>query len=288
TMSKFIYGCGYLGLRVARLWRERGDSVAALTRSAGRANDLQQHGIVPVVGDITDSGSLSSLDFEQVDTVLFAVGFDRQSGKSIEEVYVDGLRNVLAVLPDSISRFVYISTTGVYGQSDGQVVDEDSPCDPRRPGGKACLAAEQMIQAHGLAEKSIILRLAGIYGPDRVPRKKDLMSGRLEASTRGHLNLIHVEDAAEVVLADESSTIVPAIYVVSDGNPVPRLEYYQEICKLLNLHDVELVDPPVDSPAGQRALADKRICSDLMRKQLDVTLRFPSFREGLAAILASE
>ena len=223
-----------------------------------------------------------------VGTVLFAVGYDRKSGKSIDEVYVDGLRNVLAKLSPDIHRLIYISSTGVYGQSTGEWVDESSPCNPTRPGGKACLAAETMIAKHPLGSRAIILRLAGIYGPDRVPRKKDLLAGKLVASTSGHLNLIHVDDAADVVLAAESSSGVPATYVVSDEFPVPRRQYYEEICRLLGLTDVEYVDPPVDSPAGQRALADKRIRSDRLRESLDIALKYPTFREGLAEILRSK
>ena len=79
------------------------------------------------------------------------------------------MRNVLAALPAETGRLIYISTTGVYGPADGDWVDEVTPPDPQREGGRASLAAEQVLAAHPLGQRSVILRLAGIYGPGRVP-----------------------------------------------------------------------------------------------------------------------
>ena len=91
--------------------------------------------------------------------MLFAVGFDRSAGASIDDVYAGGVRNVLAALPSDIGRFIYISTTGVYGNAGGEWVDEDTPPDPQRDGGRASLAAEQ-----ALAEQSARDRAASSCG----------------------------------------------------------------------------------------------------------------------------
>ena len=162
------------------------------------------------------------------------MGFDRGAGKSIKEVYVDGLKAVVQALPADIGRIIYVSSTGVYGQSSGEWVDEGSPCEPTRDGGKACLQAEAFLQSGRFGDRTIILRLAGIYGPDRVPRKADLIANK-SFPTTGHLNLIHVADAASTVLAAEERAGLPSLYVVSDGTPVLRSDYYDELRRLLNI-----------------------------------------------------
>jgi len=193
---------------------------------------------------------------------------------------------VLAAMPPAVERFVYISSTGVYGHVTGTEVDESSPCEPTRDGGKACLAAERLLMASPLATQAIILRLAGIYGPDRIPRAKDLIAGTpIDAPAAGWLNLIHVEDAARIVLLAEQRATPPKLYVVSDGQPVERGEYYRELARLLRAPAPQFIAPPADSPAAQRAASDKRVNPRRMIEELSPDLEFPSYREGLAGIV---
>ncbi len=286
-MAKLVFGCGYLGRRVARRWLKTGEEVFAVTRSANRAVELAADGLQPIVADLTVAKSLDSLP--AVDTVLFAVGYDRTAAKTIRDVYVDGLGNALAALADTLTRFIYISSTGVFGQSDGQWVDEQSPCEPTREGGKACLAAEHLLAEHPLGSRAIVLRMAGIYGPGRIPRRHDIEAGRpIAAPSDGYLNLIHVEDAADIVLAAEARAVPPCTYLVSDGHPVLRSEYYCELARLLDTGQPQFAEPPLDSPAAQRAGSDKRVSNAKMMSELLPTLVHPSYREGLAAIVASE
>ena len=189
-------------------------------------------GIEPVVADIMDPKTLKKLP--KADTVLFAVGYDRGGGHSIRQLYVDGLLDVLQHLSPEIRRFIYVSSTGVYGQSGDTWVDERSPCEPVREGGRACWEAEQRLHADPMGQRAIILRMAGIYGPGRIPRQKELQAGvPIEAPSEGYLNLIHVDDAASAVIAAERQAPLPALYCVSDGHPVIRGEYFRELAELL-------------------------------------------------------
>ena len=288
-MTKLIFGCGYLGERVARRWRDAGDNVAVVTRSVERAAEFQRHGFHAIFADVTQPEAL--VDLPNADTVLFSVGFDRSTDRSICEVYAGGVKNVLAALPSDIGHFIYISTTGVYGDAGGAWVDEDTPPDPQRDGGRASLAAEMELFASPFADRAIVLRLAGIYGPDRVPFLELLQAGQpIPAATDGYLNLIHVEDAAAVVVAaanfpEAAQSRKRQIFCVSDGHPVRRGDYYREAARLLGAPEPQFTAPDPNSPRAARAASDRRIRNERMLAELGVKLAYPDYRAGLAAIL---
>ena len=283
-MTKLIIGCGYLGQRVARKWRDAGKAVVVVTRSDSRAEAFRQQGYQAILADVTRPETLTQLPIAE--SVLFAVGFDRASKNSIQQVYADGLRNVLAALPAKTGRLVYISTTGVYGPADGAWVDEVTPPDPRREGGRASLAAEQLLAAHPLGRRSVILRLAGIYGSARIPFIRELRTNEpIAAPASGWLNLIHVDDAVEVVIAAYALAPFvdgPRVYCVSDGQPVQRGEFYSELARQIGAQPPRFVEPDTNSPRAARAEANRRIGNERMLADLRVTLTHPDYRAGLA------
>jgi nucleoside-diphosphate-sugar epimerase len=289
-MKGLIFGCGYLGQRVAIRWREGGAEVCVVTRSAARADNFNKEGYEAIVADVTRPETLKNLP--TADVVLFSVGHDRTVGQSIEDVYSGGVRNVLNVLPPSVQRFIYISTTGVYGPAEGDWVDERTPPDPRREGGRASLAAEQAVASHPLGANSFILRLAGLYGPGRVPFLKELQAGDpIPAPSQGYLNLIHVDDAAATVIAADRLPAFddgPRIYCVSDGHPVERGEFYCEVARPIGASYPKFVEPDPESPRAARAAADRRIRNARMIQELNVKLAYPDYRAGLAAILETQ
>jgi len=304
--TSLVAGCGYLGLRVARLWRDSGHTVVAVTRSPSRAVEFAREHLGTIVADVTRPESLEELSLFpalarvtgsrlQLDTVLFAVGYDRRADPDIHTVYAHGIQNVLAALPSSVNRVIYISTTGVYGSAGGGWVDEETPPDPQREGGRASLAAEEALRRHSLGRRSVILRLAGIYGPGRVPHIEKLRGGEpIAAPSAGWLNLIHVDDAARIVvtadqwLASRGADEGPHVFCVSDGSPVVRADYYAEAARLLGAPPPTFSAPPADSPAAARALSNRRVSNAKLLRTLDVELAYPSYREGLAAILAEQ
>jgi nucleoside-diphosphate-sugar epimerase len=297
TTTKLIFGCGYLGQRVAERWKNSGHRVTIITRSAERAQEFRRTGYEAIVADITKSESLRQLP--KAETVLYSVGYDRKSttpGSSIEEVYAGGVRHVLAALDSNVSRFIYISTTGVYGAGDGDWVDETTPTDPQRDGGRASLAAEQLLAASSLKTRGVILRLAGLYGPGRVPFLDELHRGEpIPAISTGYLNLIYVDDAADVVVAaakfDPKDFLTtnpgPRIYCASDGHPVERGEYYSEVARQIGMPPPSFIAPNPNSPRAQRAASSRRISNERMLNELRVTLAYPDYRCGLTASLGA-
>jgi nucleoside-diphosphate-sugar epimerase len=296
--TKLVFGCGYLGLRVARRWRGAGRHVMAVTRSEDCSLELAREGLFTIGADVTQPQSLACLSElpelggRRVDCVLFAVGYDRSPGQCIERVYAGGVQNVLAALPRSVIRFIYISTTGVYGSGDGGWVDEHTPPDTQRDGGRASLAAEQLLAAHPIGANSVILRLAGLYGPDRVPYIDALRAGQpIAAPTHGYLNLIHVDDAAAAVLAADRLPGFddgPRVYCISDGQPVERGEYYREVARQIGAPAPKFIEPDANSPRSARAESNRRVRNTRMLNELNVNLAYPDYRAGLAAILETQ
>jgi nucleoside-diphosphate-sugar epimerase len=284
---KLIFGCGYLGRHVAKLGRDAGEHINVVTRSNERAVRFRQQGFDAITADVTQPETLTNLPGAAV--VLFAVGFDHTSGQTITSVFSGGVRNVLAALPEDTGRFIYISTTGVYGDAAGGWIDERTPTDPRREGGRAALAAEQALAAHRLGNNAVILRLAGLYGPGRVPFLDKLRAGEaIPAIPDGYLNLIHVDDAARVVLAADQLAPFrdgPRIYCVSDGEPVRRGDYYREVARQIGAPPPQFITPDLASPRAARAEADRRVRNARMLEELNVQLMYPDYRTGLAAIV---
>ena len=285
-MRDFIFGYGYLGCRIATRWLKQSDTVYAATRKKENISLIKSAGLQPVILDVTEADSLQELP--EVDRVVFAVGYDRSSGRSIDQIYVQGLANVLKSLPDSVQHFVYVSSTGVYAQSDGGWVDETSACLPIRPGGKACLAAEQLIRNDDrFRQRSTILRFAGIYGPQRVPNIELVRQGQpIPCAEHGYLNLIHVDDAATIVDLVSHSKPNGQTFLVSDGQPVERREFYLEVGRLLE-RNVQFIQPADDSNRRRRADSNKRCSNQKLLGEFPISFQYPSYRQGLASIVGA-
>jgi nucleoside-diphosphate-sugar epimerase len=274
-MSNLIIGCGYLGQRVAALWRAHGRHVHATTRRNDQAG-LQ--GCDPVICDVLDRASVAHLP--AADTVLYAVGFDRTSGASMRSVYVDGLANVLANLPPP-ARFIYISSSSVYGQTDGAWVDEDSATEPREESGRIVVAAEDVLRER--TPTAVILRFSGIYGPGRLLRRKAIEAGDpIVGDVDKWLNLVHVDDGAAAVLAADANATPGRAYNICDDQPVRRRDFYAELARLLGAPPPRFVPPP---PLAQlpHESANRRIRNARMKEELHVKLRYAGYLQGLAA-----
>ncbi len=280
---KLIVGCGYLGLRVARRWIDAGHAVAGVVRNERSSDALTRAGVLAIVADVTRPETLTNLP--AADTLLYAVGYDPAGGTSRWAVYVDGLRALLDAVSPQVRRVLLISSTGVYAEQGGGWVDESSPCLPVRESGQALLAAERVLAAHRLGKCGIVLRLAGIYGPGRLPRRAEIASDEpLPVAAGEQMNLIYVDDAAAAILAAEAHAQPPRTYIVSDGHPIERREYFAELCRQSSLPPPAFRDPLPGELVGRRG-GDKRVSNTRMLAELQVKLAYSSFREGLAAAI---
>ena len=285
--TRLVVGCGYLGMRVARRWIEAGDRVFGITRSPARAAVLASNGITPVVCDVTSRADspADSLSWERiralppVATVFWAVGFDRASGTTHREVHVDGLARLLDALADS-PRVIFSSSTGVWGDEGGGIVTEHTPTNPSREAGQVLVEAESLLRGHAKGP-GVALRFAGLYGPDRLPRLDELRAGRpIAADPDSWLNLIHIDDAASVVCAVAAAADPRPLYVVSDGHPVLRRDWYGHLATITG-SPMPTWDPSLPRTRG----ADKRIDPSLLFRDLHIELAHPDSLRGIESAL---
>ncbi len=280
--TTLIVGCGYLGRRVGRLLSMRGERVFGTTRSAERADELARWGIEPVIADVLTPGSLAGLP--EANRVLYCVGFDRSKGMPIRMVSVDGLRHALGHLIDRAGRLVFASSTGVYGQVDGEWVDEDSPTEPRTESGRATLDAEKVVRSYGAdcGLQAVILRFSGLYGPGRIMRRESLLKGEpIAGDPDKFLNLIHIDDAASVAVAALDRGRSGGLYLASDDRPAPRREFYGLAAEGLK------AAPPRFSATGAED-SNKRVKNARMRAELGVILAYPDIRAGVPTAIDAE
>jgi nucleoside-diphosphate-sugar epimerase len=237
-------------------------------------------GLKPVVGNVLDPDSLRKLP--AAETVLYAVGFDRTSSASKRSVYVDGVSNALRAVSATCARFIYVSSTSVYGQDGGELVDESSPTMPTEENGCICRDAEAAIRQ--LKADAIILRLAGIYGPGRLlARVEQLHRGdRLTGNSEAWLNLIHVGDAVRAVLAAETRGVLGETYLVCDDRPLRRREYYSALAESVGAPPPQFEELPADAPERKRL--NKRCVNRRLHEELRVELQFPTITSGLASL----
>lgn len=268
-----IVGCGFVGNEVVR--QSRGP-IFALTRTVERAAELREIGVEPIVGHWHDPSSLIELPL--VDTILVSVPHREDSGLGVES-HVVGLKNLRHHLP-AACKWIYLSTTGVYGDAHDEV-DELTPVQPTRIGPQVAVAAEKWLTLQFPAPQLAIIRLAGIYGPGRIPLAEKLRSGEvLQVPQAGWLNLVHVADIAAMLLQVSERDMQQALYVFSDGRPVARMDFYRTLAKLCGVDEPKFAEPDANASRSQRA-GKKRVNPQRLIAELRLTLQFPSYKEGL-------
>ena len=286
--NALIVGCGYLGCRLAG--QLSAGRVTGLVRSAAGVERLERQGIAPLRCDLAHEVS-QSLSTEGVDVWYLAP----PPGTGVKDTY---LRHFLEALDDSGQprRMVLISTTGVYGDCGGQWVDESRPPAPVVDRARRRLDAEQQLRLWG--ERSgrewVILRVAGIYGPGKLPLER-LREGRPMVAEKDApwTNRIHADDLVQVCLAAMSRGRSGGIYNVTDGNPGNMADYFNRVADMAGLPRPPVIDLEAaeDSlSAGMRSyLAEsRRIDNSRMLRELGVSLRYPDLDSGLRACFPQE
>lgn len=282
TNTLLSFGHGFSARAISTLLLPQGWRIIGTTRSADKADALADTGIEPLIFPGADLDSAIA----QATHLLISAGPDAQGDPVLRE-----LGDRIAARARAFAWVGYLSTTGVYGDHQGGWVDETAPLNPTTRRGKWRIEAEAAWAAiPGLALH--IFRLAGIYGPGRGPFAKVRDGTARRIIKPGQVfSRIHVADIAQVVAASIARPNPGAIYNLCDDDPAPPQDVIGYAANLLGLpmppaQDFETADM---TPMARSFYAEsKRVKNDLIKDELGVKLLYPTYREGLSALLDSD
>ena len=287
-MTLLVFGFGYTAQEGLDRFRSRFDRVIGTVRSHDKASAIERLGVEARVfaPDVADPRLAD--DIAEATHVIVSVP-PGSEGDPVLRCY----GRALAEAPHLV-WIGYLSTIGVYGDHRGGWVDETTPAQPTSPRSRQRLEAEQgWLDLGARSGKAVqAFRLAGIYGPGR-----NALANLKEGTARrivkpGQVfNRIHVADIARVLSASLDRPRPGAVYNLADDEPAPPQDVVAHAAALLNL------EPPPEVPFDAATLpattasfygANKRIRNDLIKGELGVALAYPTYRDGLAAILAHD
>lgn len=284
TMRVLIVGCGYVGLPLGAELVQQGHAVFGLRRSA--VDELKAVGITPLLGDITRAESLAGLPCD-FDWVVNCVASGGGGVGEYQQLYLQGTRNLVAWLAGSpLKKFVYTSSTGVYGQNDGEIVTETSLAEPEPETAKVLVETEKVLLAAAREKNfpAVILRVAGIYGPERGYLLKQYLRNEARIEGRGEriLNMIHREDLIGVIIAALQNGQTGEIYNAVDDEPVTQLNFFEWLAGTLG-KDLPPLATADEATARRRGLTNKKVSNRRLKWQLGYRFKYPDFRTGYAA-----
>ena len=286
-MRTLIVGCGYVGTRLGAELVRLGHEVFGVRRSADAGPALKAAGIQPLIADITQLQQLALLP-GPFDWIIHLVASSQGGGAAdYRQTYFNGTRNLVDWLQGAPPRkFVYTSSTGVYGQIDGSQVKESSPTEPEADTAKVLVETEQLLLT-SFREKAwpaIVLRVAGIYGPDRGHYFRQYLKNEARLEGRGErlMNMIHVDDLVGVLLAVLSHGRAGEIYNAVDDEPVAQVHFFRWLSETLG----KWMPPAATGAEGEfrkRGLTNKKVLNRKLKMELGYIFKYPTFRQGYTA-----
>lgn len=284
THRLFIFGLGFTGMQIAELARARGWTVGGTCTQSDKAEQLRAAGIDAVLFDGTAAVAAETLATTSHVLCTIAPGAPGATGDPALRHCADRLGK---------TRWLgYLSTTGVYGDHGGGWVDEATPANPIQQRSIQRLAAERAWQALGVRTGVAvdIFRLPGIYGPGRSPidQLKAGVAKRIDKPGQV-FSRVHVADVAQAVVAAMVRGGPGAIYNVADDLPASSADVMAFACELLGVSPPPLVGwaeaaPSMSAMARSFYAENRRVRNERMKRELGVTLLYPTYRDGLRAI----
>ena len=270
-------GHGYSAQALASLLLPLGWQIIGTTRSASRAAQFAAAGVEPLIwpGDLTQA-------LARATHILCSIAPDAGGDPVLAAHHAE----IAAARPDWVG---YLSTTAVYGDHQGNWVDEDTPLNPGSARAVQRVLAEQQWAALGLPLH--IFRLAGIYGPGRGPFEKVRDGTARRIIKPGQVfSRIHVDDIATVLLASIRQPAPGMVYNVCDNDPAPPQDVFTLAAALLGLPEPPAVayEDAEMSPMARSFYAENKRVRNNRLLSLGVTMAYPTYREGLAALLAHD
>lgn len=272
-----IVGCGDLGLRLAKRLISQGFNVSAVKRNP----DSLPAGIQGVAADISMPETLNGLTDKSFDYIVVATSAGEFTEQAYQRVYVDGLRNVLAVTQPK-KRLFLVSSTSVYGQSGGDWVDETSATEPLGFAGRKQLDAEAV--AFSDTQNATVVRLSGIYGPGRSRLIEQVYDGLHTLSEPAHYsNRIHIDDAAGMLAflidCNESGTALESHYIGCDKSPSALHEVKEWMAEQMDLSN------HWQSHTSPKGRGGSKRCNGNRVRELGYEFQYPDFKAGYEPLI---
>lgn len=286
-MRVLISGCGYVGGALGERLVRDGHEVFGLRRNP----DGLPPGVRPVAADFTAAGSLEEalpegLDyaFHTASPGISGTNSAEEREKAYRDAYVRGPSNLISALRrrgESPRRVLLSSSTGVYAQTDGEWVDETSTAEPAGPG-RLMLEGEELLLGSPLS--TVVLRLAGIYGPGRTGALDRARRYPLSASGEppSYTNRIHRDDCAGALRHLMLLGSPDPLYIGVDHEPAAPATIAAWLAE--KYPGARREEPEESAAAGSRRRTDKR-CSNARLVGSGYTFAYPTFREGFASLL---
>ncbi len=278
-MKILIAGCGYVGSALAAELVADGHDVWGLRR---RFADVPA-GVRPVEADLSLPSDLHELP-QGVEAIFYLVSPGGSDDALYRKAYVEGMTNLLAALErdgQSPRRIFFASSTGVYAQSRGEWVDEESPTEPTHFSGKRLLEAEARLRESPFA--SSVVRFAGIYGPRRTRLVDRVRTGGAQYRKGQYTNRIHRDDCVGVLRHLLAMPSPESLYIGVDCEPVDEQTLYNWLSGATGAP----VPRPAPRGAPPRTRGGNKRCRNTRLLESGYTFRFPTFRDGYAAVLGS-
>ncbi|PYM12193.1 MAG: NAD(P)-dependent oxidoreductase [Verrucomicrobia bacterium] len=281
-----MLGCGYVGVPLGAELVKQGHEVFGVRRTSNAESELKDAGIQPLAADVTRPGDLAKLP-APFDWVVNCVSSTKGGVEEYRQVYLEGMRNLiewLSAMPPK--RFVYTSSTSVYGQTDGALVKETSSTEPATETGKVLVETEKLLLAAAAGRKfpAVILRVAGIYGPGRGHLFLQYLKNEAKIAGKGErlINMIHRDDLAGIIIAALRNGRPGEVYNAVDDEPVAQIHFFRWLSETLG----KWMPPFAGEPANgdrKRGLTHKKVSNRRLKMELGYSFKYPTFRQGYTA-----
>lgn len=282
-----IAGCGYVGQRLAQRLQADFD-VTGLVRSSQRVAELGREGIRAIAIDLDRVRAGVAIPERLDQEAILYLTPPPVLGES--DLRLDRFLQLATVPPRT---FVYMSTTGVYGDTAGAVVDESSAVQPRTDRARRRVSAEEMtrVWCNERRVRRVVLRVPGIYGPQRLPMERlQHLEPVVREREAGLNNRIHVDDLVEACVRAIANPEARGVYNVTDGQPLSSTTFINLVAKVAGLP----APPQVSMEEAQLTFSperlsflneSRRVSNERMLKHLGVALRYANIEEGIRASL---
>ena len=269
-----IVGCGALGYELAKQLADEGHDVTGLKRSPPKVNLENFKFFRADIGSTQDLENLGT-DFEYI---FFIVSADNRNESSYHDIYDKGINNVINKFGKNnlTALWFFVSSTSVYGQNQGEWVDEDSPTLPTKATSLEILKAEQKLVA--LDPRNVVVRFSGIYGPGREYLLRTAkQAAAIQKAPPYYTNRIHQSDCVRVLkfLLEQrlAGISLEQRYLASDDDPAPMWDVISWLAEQMDCK------PPVTKPTEQNCDMNKRCRNDRL-KTLGYRFLYPSYQSG--------